>query len=348
MAHQVEVIETGESFNVAAEETILQAARRHGVRIHSECEFGGCGTCRIQVVQGSVQYEDDFLPMSVSDDDHEQGYAAACQARLNQDVKISLAQHIVSLPATQELSLEVAKIQPLCNGVHQLVLKSDALRTLEYWPGQYLNIDVGDGRHRSFSMANATCNNGEVQLHIREIDGGMFTQERLLSLQRGDFLQVAIPAGSFYYHEKDWRPMIFVATGTGIAPLRAILESLLDNEDCPPIRLYWGMRCEADLYQQAEFEAWASRLYEFEFIPVLSQPSAQWQGRVGYVQDAVASDFDDLSEHAIYLCGSPTMINDARRQFTERGAIAEFMYADAFNFQHELAESEPRLTVQVA
>lgn len=346
MAHQVEVIETGESFDVAADETILQAAKRHGVRIHSECEFGGCGTCRIHVVQGSVQYEDDFLPMSVSDEEHEQGYAAACQARLNQDIQISLANHIVSLPATQELSLQVVKVQSLCNGVHQLVLQGDALCNLEYWPGQYLNIDVGDGRQRSFSMANATCCEGEVQLHVREIDGGMFTQGKLLNLQQGDSLNVSMPAGSFYYHEKDWRPMVFVATGTGIAPLRAILESLLDNEDCPPISLYWGMRSEADLYQQAEFEAWSSRLYEFEFIPVLSQASAEWQGRTGYVQDAVASDFDDLSEHAMYLCGSPTMINDARRLFTERGADASFIYADAFNFQHDLTEQ--KLSAQVA
>ena len=340
MAHQVVVIETGDRFDVAPEETILQAAQRHGVRIYSECEFGGCGTCRIQVVKGSVQYEDDFLPMSVSGEEHEQGFAAACQARLNQDVEISLANHIVTLPATQELTLAVAKVQPLSQGIYQLVLEGEALRDIDYWPGQYLSIDVGDGRQRSFSMANASSAEGQLQLHVREVEGGMFTQQQLPTLQVGAPLQVTLPLGTFYYRDKDWRPMIFAATGTGIAPLRAILESLLDNEDCPPISLYWGMRTEADLYQQAEFESWASRLYDFEFIPVLSQPSAEWSGRTGYVQHAISSDFDDLSEHALYLCGSPDMINDARRHCAERGADAAFIYADAFNFQHELATQD--------
>ncbi|MCQ9617746.1 2Fe-2S iron-sulfur cluster-binding protein [Paenalcaligenes niemegkensis] len=340
MAHQVVVIETGDSFDVTADETILQAATRQGVRIHSECEFGGCGTCRIQVVKGIVQYEDDFLPMSVSDDEHAQGYAAACQARLTQDIEISLANHIVTLPETQQLTLHVSEVRSLCSGICQLTLQGDALRTLQYWPGQYLNIDVGDGRQRSFSIANANSESGLIHLHIREIEGGLFTQQRLSTLQAGDPLQVTLPLGTFYYREKDWRPMVFVATGTGIAPLRAILESLLDDEDCPPISLYWGMRNEHDLYQQAEFEAWASRLDDFEFIPVLSQPGAGWQGRTGYVQNAVSSDFGDLSEHAIYLCGSPDMINEARGQFIERGAEADYIYADAFNFQHELTPQQ--------
>src|SRR5690606_22499115 len=311
MAHQVVVIETGDRFDVAADESILDAARRNGVQIHSECEFGGCGTCRIQVVKGRVHYEDDFLPMSVSDEEHAEGFAAACQARLQEDVEISLANHIVSLPASHELVLEVAEVNALCQGVRQLVLQGEALKNVEYWPGQYVNIDMGDGQQRSFSIANASCADGRLVLHIREIEGGRFTQKLLPTLRQGAELKVTMPLGTFYYREKDWRPMVFVATGTGIAPLRAIVESLLDNDDCPPISLYWGMRNEADLYQMDEFAAWTSRLYEFEFVPVLSQPSAQWQGRSGYVQDAIMADFDDLSEHAIYLCGSPAMINDA-------------------------------------
>jgi len=345
MTHQVVVIETGDRFDVAADESILDAARRNGVQIHSECEFGGCGTCRIQVVKGRVHYEDDFLPMSVSDEEHAEGFAAACQARLHEDVEISLANHIVSLPASHELVLEVAEVKDLCQGIRQLVLQGEALKDIEYWPGQYVNIDMGDGQQRSFSIANANSADGCLSLHIREIEGGRFTQKLLPTLQHGAKLKVTMPLGTFYYREKDWRPMVFVATGTGIAPLRAMLESLLDNDDCPPISLYWGMRNEADLYQMAEFEAWASRLYEFEFVPVLSQPSAQWQGRSGYVQDAIMADFDDLSEHAIYLCGSPAMINDARRQFVERGADADFIYADAFNLQHDLVGQDLKAEV---
>lgn len=156
----------------------------------------------------------------------------------------------------------------------------------------------------------------------------------------GQPLEVELPLGNFYYRARDWRPLIFVATGTGIAPIRAILESLLDDEDCPPISLYWGMRSEQDLYQFDEFTAWAKRLSDFSFIPVLSQPEPSWQGRVGYVQDAVCADHPDGSEFAFYLCGAPAMIADAQTKFKAIGADSDFIYADAFTFQHEQAVVE--------
>ncbi|MGN6660244.1 MAG: 2Fe-2S iron-sulfur cluster-binding protein, partial [Achromobacter mucicolens] len=137
--------------------------------------------------------------------------------------------------------------------------------------------------------------------------------------------------------EEDWRPLIMMATGTGIAPIKAILESLLDNEDCPPVTLYWGMRTEADLYLRDEIESWASRLYEFNFVPVLSRAGADWQGRRGYVQEAVLADHADLSEHAFYLCGAPEMIRQAKSLLAERGASLDHLYADSFTFQHALA-----------
>lgn len=339
MTYKVEVIETGAVFQVEPEEKLLEAATRQGIRIYSECEFGGCGTCRIKVVQGAIKYEDDFLPMSLSDEEHAEGYAAACQAILCEDIKVSLSNHIEILPDVKELSLEVAEVNTLTIGVRELVLSGEALTELNYLPGQYLNVLLDDDRTRSFSMAGADASQGSLRLQIREIEGGRFTQTELPALERGQRLQVQLPLGTFYYHERDWRPMIFMATGTGIAPIRAILESLLDNDDCPPIHVYWGMRTAADLYLAQEFEQWASRLTDFVFTPVLSEPESGWEGKAGYVQDAVCSDYDDLSEHAFYLCGAPLMIQDARKKLLERQADSEFIYADAFTFQHELVET---------
>lgn len=335
MAYQVEVVETGVVFEVNPEEKLLEAATRQGVKIYSDCEFGGCGTCRIKVVQGTVHYEDDFLPMSLSEEEHEAGFAAACQVCLSENIKISLANHLDELPEPRVMSLEVASVNPLCQGVRELRLRSDELAQVSYLPGQYLNILVGDGRTRSFSMASATASNNEVRLFIREVANGQFTQRLLPELRPGQALQVELPLGTFYYRERDWRPMVFIATGTGIAPIRAMLELFLDNEDCPPIHVYWGMRTEGDLYLQAEFESWAERLSDFVFTPVLSRPSAAWSGRVGYVQDAVVADYVDASEPAFYLCGSPAMIEDATSKLKEQGAESDFIYADAFTFQHD-------------
>jgi CDP-4-dehydro-6-deoxyglucose reductase len=148
---------------------------------------------------------------------------------------------------------------------------------------------------------------------------------------------VEIPLGSFRLHAEDYRPVVMAATGTGLAPIKSMLESLMDDADCPPVSLYWGVRTEADLYLAHEIRGWGERLYEFNFVPVLSRPGPDWQGRRGHVQDAVAQDFGDLSEHALYLCGSPAMIADAKQRFLARSASADHVYVDGFTFQHALA-----------
>jgi len=333
MTHRVDIKETGQQFWVQPQETILQAARRQGVHIHSDCEFGGCGTCRIQVTRGQVCYEDDCLPMSVAEDEHKQGYAAACQAHLTQDVEISLANHIDVLPELQRVAARVHGVERVCDGIWRLVLQLPLGVTVDFRPGQYLNVLLDDGRARSFSMANAHAPDGRLELHVREVAEGCFTQQRLPCLRAGDELQLELPLGQFYWRARDWRPAVMVATGTGIAPIKAILESLLDDEDCPPVSLYWGMNRPQDLYLAHEIASWTDRLCEFRFVPVLSHADEHWQGARGFVQQQVCRDVPDLSEHAIYLCGSPVMVGQARALFKEHGADERFMYADAFNFQ---------------
>lgn len=337
MAHRVEVLETGQSFEVEAGETLLTAARRQGVRIYSDCEFGGCGTCRIRIMSGQAHYEDGLLPMSIDDDEHAQGYAAACQAMIEQPIQISIAQHIDELAAAQVLPARVQELKRVTSVIWRLRLQLDAASSLAYRPGQYLNLIDEQGVARSFSMATAVAEQGLLELHIREVQGGRFTQGVLPDLKVGHELSVEIPLGVFYYRERDWRPLIFVATGTGIAPIKAILEALSHDPDCPPVHLYWGMRAEQDLYLEQDIASWQSKFDDFSFVPVLSEASAQWQGARGFVQHQVCRDHPDLSEHAVYLCGSPQMIQEAREMLIQQGALDEYIYADAFNFQHDQA-----------
>ena len=200
-------------------------------------------------------------------------------------------------------------------------------------PGQYMNVLLDDGVHRSFSMASAPAGN-QVDFHVRRIPGGRFTDRGLRGLAAGDRLAVEIPLGRFGYHAEDFRPVVMAATGTGLAPIKSMLESLMDDPDCPPVSLYWGVRAEADLYLADAIRAWGERLYEFRFVPVLSRPGAAWRGRTGHVQDAIAHDFPDLSEHAIYLCGSPAMVADAKRRAVALHASPAHVYVDGFTFQH--------------
>ncbi|GAB1575346.1 2Fe-2S iron-sulfur cluster-binding protein [Bordetella petrii] len=329
MAHRVLWLQSQQQFDVADGETILAAAARQGVELPHECTFGGCGTCRIQVLEGRVDYEE--LPLALSEEEHAQGQGLACQARALSDLVISVERPGGYSEPTL-VDAEVAELRLLSPDIYHLQLQLPADHGIVYRPGQYLNVHLDDAGHRSFSMANPP-DAGRVDLQIRRIAGGYFTDRLLGGMQAGQRLRVEMPHGAFHYHAQDYRPMVFAATGTGIAPIKAILESLLDDDDCPPVSLYWGMRGEQDLYLADQIASWRDRLYEFDFVPVLSRPSGAWRGRAGYVQDAILQDLPDLSEHSLYLCGSPAMIQDAKTRFVRAGADAAHLYADSFVFQ---------------
>lgn len=335
MNYHVLWLQTQQSFEVGADESVLDAATRQGVSLPHDCTFGGCGTCRMKVEEGRFAYADGELPLAMAEEEHAQGYALACQARAQSDLVISVETGPACSPPTM-LRATVAELRMHTSDIYHLALDLPEGHGVQYAAGQYLNICLADGEHRSFSMATPPQGN-RVTLQIRKIAGGRFTEGVLASAQPGDVFDVELPHGTFCYHASDYQPMVFAATGTGFAPIKAILESLLDDEDCPPIHFYWGMRCEADLYLLDEIEAWAGRLYEFTFVPVLSRASDRWTGRRGYVQDAIAEDFGDLSEHSIYLCGSPHMIADAKAVVALSGAAMDKIYSDSFIFQNEAA-----------
>ncbi|MWL90671.1 2Fe-2S iron-sulfur cluster-binding protein [Cupriavidus sp. SW-Y-13] len=331
MSHRVEIAETQQVFMVAPGESVLDAALRSGVDLAHECTFGGCGTCRVRVVQGSVSYED--FPMGLSEAEAADGYALACQARPDGDLVLSTAREASNLAPARRTTTTVRAVSPLGPDVLHLQLALPDDEPFDFAPGQYLKVLLEDGTHRSFSMASAP-NGNVVDFHVRQIANGRFTSQQLPRLHAGDTLDVEIPHGSFSLHKEDYRPLLMVATGTGLAPIKSMLESLMDDPDCPPVWLYWGMRTAADLYLHEEIASWGERLYDFQYVPVLSRGDDTWHGRRGYVHDAVAADLGDLSEHAIYLCGSPNMIHDAKQTFMALGAQVPFLRADGFTFQH--------------
>lgn len=329
MAYRVHWLETGEAFDVEPEEAVLAAALRQQVDLPHECRLGGCGSCRLKVVEGVVRYDE--LPLALTPQEDAEGFALACQALPASDLVISIDPPCAASPPARAAAV-VEAVRPLTSDVLHLRLTLPGQPPLAYLPGQYMNILLPDGRHRSFSMASKP-DGASLDFHVRQVPGGWFTGQRLPQLQAGETLEVEVPLGRFRYHPEDYRPLLMVATGTGLAPLKSMLEALMDDPDCPPVSLYWGMRSQADLYLHEEIQSWADRLYEFQYVPVLSRPQAGWNGRQGYVQQAVLQDLGDLSEHAIYLCGSPGMIADAKAAFAAHGASLDYLYADSFAFQ---------------
>lgn len=328
MVHRVHWADRDLAFEVGRDETVLAAALRQDVALPHDCQFGGCGTCRAQLLEGSVDYEE--LPLGLTEDEAALGQALLCQARPRSD--LVLRSPVVDVPQARRLAARVEAVEPLGADVLHLRLRLSDGEEVSFLPGQYMNVLLPGGGRRSFSMASRP-DGGRVDFHVRRIPGGAFTDRALPALRPGESLDVEIPLGGFRYHAEDYRPIVMVATGTGLAPIKSMLEALMDDPDCPPVSLYWGARTPPDLYLHERIAGWGERLYDFNYVPVLSRADGGWAGRRGYVQDAVLDDIGDLSEHAIYLCGSPAMIDAARATFATAGASPAHVYADSFVFQ---------------
>jgi CDP-4-dehydro-6-deoxyglucose reductase len=328
MSHRVR-LQAGECFEVAAGETVLQAALRSGVALAHDCQLGGCGTCRARLIEGTVSYEE--WPFALTEEEASEGFALLCQARPQSNLVIEPARAIEALPPSERHTAVIRTLNRISPQVEHLVLEIPSCPSLAWRPGQHMNVVLDDGATRSFSMAS-TPRGGLVDFHIRRLDGGRFTDRGLAAARPGDALEVEIPCGSFVYHPEDDRPLVMIATGTGLAPIKAMLEGLMDDPDCPPVSLYWGARTVGDLYLHDVIPGWRPRLYDFNYVPVLSRASAP-NCRSGYVQDVILADFDDLSEHGIYLCGSPVMIADALPALLDRGAVRERIYTEGFVIQ---------------
>ena len=325
MSHLVR-LQAGECFEVAAGETVLEAAFRAGVALAHDCQLGGCGTCRARLIEGAVSYEE--WPFALTEKEASEGFALLCQARPQCDLLVEPARAVEALPLPERHQAVIRSLRRFSPHVEHLVLEITSCPSLAWRPGQHMNVVLDEGATRSFSMASVP-RNGLADFHIRRQHGGRFTDRGLAAARPGDALEVDIPCGSFVYHREDDRPLLMVATGTGLAPIKAMLEGLMDDPDCPPVSLYWGAREVSDLYLHDVISGWGSRLYDFNYVPVLSRASAP-NCRNGYVQDAILADFDDLSEHAIYLCGSPMMIAAALPALLARGAVRERIYSEGF------------------
>src|SRR5919204_1711035 len=328
VACRVDVAGTQHSFVVEPGETVLVAAFRANVSLAHDCQLGGCGTCRIKLIEGSVSYAE--FPLALTEEEEKLGYALACQAMpIGDSLLIEPARAEQPIVDISRHTAVVSSVRPVSRLVTHLSLEIPDIEALDYLPGQYMNVIMPEGTTRSFSMASKPQAN-RIDFHIRRIEGGSFTTGLMMQLRPGDPLEVEVPLGSFHLHLEDYRQLLMAATGTGLAPIKAMLESLMDNSDCPPVSLYWGSRSTDDLYLHKQIHTWGERLCDFNYVPVLSRADGAWAGRRGYVQDAITADLGDLSEYAIYLCGSPEMIASAKQAFFSRGASIDHVYSEGF------------------
>ena len=324
---------SGHQFPIEANETILEAALKHGYTLPYSCRDGVCGACKGKVLQGEVahgKHQDSTL----TDAEKSAGMALFCCAKPLSDLRLECREvNAVKDIPVKTMPCRVQSMTKRADDVMVLQLKLPANERLQFLAGQYIDILLKDHKPRSFSLANAPHNDEFLELHIRNIVGGEFTKHVFEVMKERDILRFKGPLGTFFLREDSDKPIIFVASGTGFAPIKAIIEHALHIGIKRPMHFYWGARKLADFYMLDLVKQWEQA--GIKFTPVLSDaiPEDHWTGRTGFVHQAVLQDYDDLSKHEVYACGAPIVVEAAHTDYTtQRGLPNEAFFSDAFTF----------------
>ncbi|WP_455199230.1 CDP-6-deoxy-delta-3,4-glucoseen reductase [Kaarinaea lacus] len=336
MSFSVHNRSSGHAFQVEEGESVLDAALKKGYAFPYGCRNGGCGSCKGKLLSGEVDYGTN-KPPALRDEDIQNGLALFCQARPCSDLEID----VTEVAAAEDIEIrtmptKVHKKEFLADDVVRLYLKLPDGERMQFLAGQYVDILLKDGRRRSFSIANAPHDDAYIELHIRHVDGGDFTGYVCDELHEKDILRIDGPHGDFFLREENHRPMIFVAGGTGFAPIKGIIEHILAENLNLPMHLYWGVRDRKDLYLASLAERWAKHIPDFHFVPVFSQPSTDLAKdvRTGYVHEAILEDFPEgFKKYDVYASGPPVMVNAVFDAFSAHGLSEENYFSDAFEYQ---------------
>jgi len=312
-AHRIHLLPSGAGFECGAEETLLDAALRQGLLLPHQCKTGTCGSCRAT--------------------DAADGRALLlCQVRPATDMTLD-ATVLAEGQVVRKLPVRVLRLQRLADDVVALFLQPPEGREMAFRPGQYVDVLLPRGLRRSYSLAARPEAGAVLELHVRHRRGGTFTEQVFERMKERDVLRLEGPYGACGRKVDGDKPLLLLATGTGFAPVKAVVEHAIATGSQRPMTLYWGGRTLADLYQHTLCKAWAAAHPWLVYRPVLSRatPGHAWGGRTGRIHHAAMADFQDLSAYEVYACGSPAMVDEARAVLcSQRGLSADAFHADAF------------------
>lgn len=341
MSYTVTIQPNGFQITVNEGETVIDAALRQGISIPYSCRGGTCGSCMGELISGEVRYQDD-LPPALSGDEAAAGKALFCSAYPQSDLEIHVreARAGSDIPP-RKLPARVIEIKQLSHDVRRLLLKTPPNMQLQFKAGQYIDVLLPGGKRRGFSLANAPHDDEFLELHVRLVAGGQFTNHVFSSMQEGALVRLEGPFGQFYLREESTRPILLMGGGTGFAPLKGILEHAFHIGVQRPMHLYWGIRAKRDLYMDELPQQWLTQHPQFRYTPVLSDPLPEdaWDGRTGLVHQAILADYPNLSDYDIYMSGPPAMVDAAKADFIAHGLELDQLYFDSFDFA---PDSQPK------
>lgn len=338
MTFQITVSPSGRQFSCGEDETVLTAGLVAGIGFPHGCKNGACGACKGRILSGQVVHGK-HQEKTLTHVEEEQGFSLFCCAKPLSDLTIEVHEIEVGEYASKKLPTRIAKIEKLSHDVMLVCLQLPATEKFAFRAGQYIDFLLRDGKRRSYSMANASHTSDQISLHIRHMPGGLFTDQLFSTLKERDILRIEGPQGTFFLREDSQKPMILLASGTGFAPIKAVIEHALELATTRPMTLYWGGRRPADLYMHQLCLNWAKDIPNFHYIPVVSDatPEDNWTGRTGFVHLAVLEDFSDLSGFQVYACGAPIVVDSARHDFVNLAKLpVDEFYSDSFISEADL------------
>jgi CDP-4-dehydro-6-deoxyglucose reductase len=315
------------TFTAEPGKSLLDCAKSQGTVLEYSCRTGRCGVCKANVLQGDTEVVQPEL--ALTEEERACGSILTCCRAAVTDVELDIEDlGLLADIQIKTMPCRLDTLERLADDVLRVVLRTPPKSALFYLPGQYIDVIGKDGVRRSYSIANAVREDGKLELHIRQVPDGVMSQYWFGGAQANDLLRLEGPLGTFCLRSASTTNLVFMATGTGIAPVKAMLEGLSDAPETlsgKRIYVYWGGRTEQDLYWQPDFPSLG-----LTYRPVLSRADTQWPGATGYVQQAVLAESLDLADTSVYACGSETMIHAARELLTQAGLPLKHFHSDAF------------------
>lgn len=317
----------GKIFSTDGTETMLDAALRAGVVLEHSCKTGRCGACKTSLVSGASVLVGSEAGLTLAE--RESGWILSCVRVATSDVELGVEDiGDVTIFPVKTLPCRIVAIEHISVDVVRLTLRLPPAQRLDYHPGQYLDLIGKDALRRSYSVANAPRSDNLIELHIRQVPDGAMSRYLFGEAKANDLLRLNGPLGTFFLRDVAGLQLILLATGTGMAPVKAMLEAMAawPVERLPrSITVFWGGRIAADLYWNP-----ADSGVALQFVPVLSRADGAWTGQRGHVQQAVLAAFPSLQDAVVYACGSVNMIEGARAMLAAAGLPDHRFYSDAF------------------
>ncbi len=337
MSFKVHIVSAERTIDVPTGATILETALEAGIAYPHGCQSGNCGACKSHLVKGEVTMEG-YSEFALSDEEKARGLILACRAVPWEDLEVAwLEEDDLIVHPRRLLACKVVGLDDATHDIKRVRLAIESGGPFDFSAGQFASVTFDGCAPRDYSMANMP-GDPVLEFHVRRSPGGTTSAYVAEKLKVGDSVRVEGPFGTSYLRESHRGPIIAVAGGSGMAPIKSIVEQALAKGLPQHIYFYFGVRAERDLYLVDHFTALARKHDNLHFTPVLSEvTTGEW--RTGLVHEAVAADFDEFDGCKAYLAGPPVMVEAATRLFEKRGMRRIDIHADAFYTAAEMANA---------